>query len=113
MLGLGLQYKTVEDLAEQFDLVPSQLLGLYNRMMRRILQVINGIMEQNVNNQMPVLQQTDGTELRPLTKSLDEELEQAAKVFNFRKLLFTIKGIKSSDCLSFSITHHNLSHFYC
>lgn len=90
LLGLGLQYKTVEDLAEQFDLVPSQLLGLYNRMMRRILQVINGIIEQNVNNQLPVLQQTDGTELRPLTKSLDEELEQAAKVFNFRKLLFTV-----------------------
>lgn len=90
LLGLGLQYKTVEDLAEQFDLVPSQLLGLYNRMMRRILQVINGIMEQNVNNRMPVLQQTNSTELRPLTKSLDEELEQAAKVFNLRKLLFTV-----------------------
>lgn len=80
MLGLGLQYKTVEDLAEQFDLIPSQLLGLYNRMMRRILQVINGIMEQNVDSKMPVLQQTDGNELRPLTKPLDEELEQAAKV---------------------------------
>lgn len=80
MLGLGLQYKTVEDLAEQFDLLPSQLLGLYNRMMRRILQVITGIMEQNVNEKMPVLQQTDSNELRPLTKPLDEELEQAAKV---------------------------------
>lgn len=80
LLGLGLQYKTVEDLAEQFDLIPSQLLGLYNRMMRRILQVINGIMEQNVDSKMPVLQQTVGNELRPLTKPLDEELEQAAKV---------------------------------
>lgn len=82
MLGLGLQYKTVEDLAEQFDLIPSQLLGLYNRMMRRLLQVINGIMEQNVVSKMPVLQQTDTNELRPLAKPLDEELEQAAKVSN-------------------------------
>lgn len=80
LLGLGLQYKTVEDLSEQFDLIPSQLLGLYNRMMRRILQVINGIMEQNVDDKMPVLQQTNGNELRPLAKPLDEELEQAAKV---------------------------------
>lgn len=80
MLGLGLQYKTVDDLAEQFDLVPSQLLGLYNRMMRRILQVINGIMEQNLNNKLPILQQVDSKELRPLAKPLDEELEQAAKV---------------------------------
>lgn len=29
---------------------------------------------------MPVLQQTDSNELRPLAKPLDEELEQAAKV---------------------------------
>lgn len=79
MLGLGLQYKTVEDLSEQFELLPSQLLGLYNRMMRRILQVINGIMEENVDSKMPVLQQTDTNELRPLAKPLDEELEQAAK----------------------------------
>lgn len=82
LLGLGLQYKTVEDLAEQFELVPSQLLGLYNRMMRRLLQVINGILEHNISNQMPVLQQTDSSELRPLAKPLDEELEQAAKVGN-------------------------------
>jgi N-acetyltransferase 10 len=80
LLGLGLQYKTVDDLAEEFNLIPSQLLGLYNRMMRRILQVINGIMEQNVHNQMPVLQQTNSNELRPLAKPLDEELDQAAKV---------------------------------
>lgn len=86
MLGLGLQYKTVDDLAKQFDLVPSQLLGLYNRMMRRILQVINGIMEQNISDNMPVLQQTGNNELRPLIKSLDEELEQAAKVLNFTEL---------------------------
>lgn len=80
MLGLGLQYKTVDDLAKQFDLVPSQLLGLYNRMMRKILQVINGIMEQNISEKIPVLQETDSVELRPIVKSFDEELEQAAKV---------------------------------
>jgi len=77
---LGLQYKTVEDLSEHFELLPSQLLGLYNRMMRRILQVINGIMEQNVDNTMAVIQQAGSHELRPLAKPLEEELEQAAKV---------------------------------
>lgn len=95
MLGLGLQYKTVDDLAEEFNLIPSQLLGLYNRMMRRILQVINGIMEQNVHNQMPALQQTNSNELRPLAKPLDEELEQAAKV---RK--FNIKNYNLDICIN-------------
>lgn len=62
-------------------------------MMRRILQVINGIMEQNVHNKMPILQQSDSNELRPLAKPLDEELEQAAKVYNFEKtglLIFSL-----------------------
>jgi len=77
---LGLQYKTVEELSEQFELLPSQLLGLYNRMMRRILQVINGIMEENVENKLPVIKQADSNELRPLAKPLEVELEQAAKV---------------------------------
>lgn len=57
-------------------------------MMRRILQVINGIMEQNVDNKMPVIQQVDSSELRPLAKPLEEELEQAAKVY-----IFTISTI--------------------
>jgi len=90
---LGLQYKTVEDLSEQFELLPSQLLGLYNRMMRRILQVINGIMEQNVDNKMPVIQQLDSSELRPLAKPLEEELEQAAKVYIFTILKIYMKCI--------------------
>jgi len=77
---MGLQYKTVDELSQQFGLLPSQLLGLFNRMMRRIQQVINGIMVQNINNQMPDLKQIDGDELRPIAKPLDEELEQAAKV---------------------------------
>lgn len=77
---MGLQYKTVEELSEQFELLPSQLLGLYNRMMRRILQVINGIMEENVENKLPVIKQADSNELRPLAKPLEVELEQAAKV---------------------------------
>lgn len=54
-------------------------------MMRRILQVINGIMEQNISDKMPVLQETDSNELRPLVKSFDEELEQAAKVIHLKK----------------------------
>lgn len=95
MLGLGLQYKTVDDLSEQFDLLPSQLLGLYNRMMRRIFQVINGIMEQNINNQMPILKQTDNNELRPLAKPLDEELEQAAKVYNFKNNYLILMAINN------------------
>ncbi|VVC39862.1 RNA cytidine acetyltransferase NAT10,tRNA(Met) cytidine acetyltransferase TmcA, N-terminal,Possible tRNA [Cinara cedri] len=102
LLGLGLQYKTVEELAEQFDLLPPQLLGLYNRMMRRILQVINGVMEKNVSNEMPVLQQTDSNELRPLAKPLDEELEQAAKVLR-KKQRAELEKLKQENLNRYAI----------
>jgi len=36
MLGLGLQHKTVDQLATELELPSSQLLGLFNRTMRRL-----------------------------------------------------------------------------
>ncbi|XP_050531517.1 RNA cytidine acetyltransferase isoform X2 [Daktulosphaira vitifoliae] len=102
LLGLGLQYKTIEELAIQFDLVPAQLLGLYNRMMRRLLQIINGIMEQNVNSEMPILQPIADNELRPLAKPLDEELEQAAKVLK-KKQRAELEKLKQENLSRYAI----------
>ncbi|XP_027846110.1 RNA cytidine acetyltransferase isoform X1 [Aphis gossypii] len=102
LLGLGLQYKTVEELSEQFELLPSQLLGLYNRMMRRILQVINGIMEQNVDDKMPVIKQADSNELRPLAKPLEVELEQAAKVLK-KKQRIELEKLKQENLTRYAI----------
>lgn len=36
ILGLGLQHKTVDQLATELELPSSQLLGLFNRTMRRL-----------------------------------------------------------------------------
>ncbi|XP_050438895.1 RNA cytidine acetyltransferase isoform X2 [Adelges cooleyi] len=102
LLGLGLQYKNVEELATQFDLVPSQLLGLYNRMMRRMLQTINTIMEQNVDNEMPTIQPIADNELRPLAKPLDEELEQAAKVLK-KKQRIELEKLKQENLNRYAI----------
>lgn len=39
LVGIGLQHKTIEDLEKDIDLPISQLLGLYNRILRKVVQV--------------------------------------------------------------------------
>ena len=42
LLGLGLQHKTVEQLGKEIDLPASQILGLFNRCIRKVVQVGTG-----------------------------------------------------------------------
>ena len=43
LIGLGLQYKTVDDLAKELDLAASQLLGLFNRTIRKLTQLLRAV----------------------------------------------------------------------
>lgn len=45
LLGLGLQHRTIEDLEKELDLPASQLLGLFNRIIRKIVQVCKFIIK--------------------------------------------------------------------
>jgi len=82
LLGLGLQHKTVDKLAEELDLPSSQLLGLFNRIIRKSVQYFNNIAEKYIENTM-LTKETTNEEMKliPLDgRSLQEELESAAKV---------------------------------
>lgn len=39
LLGIGLQHKSVDQLEKEIDLPSSQLMGLFNRVIRKIVQV--------------------------------------------------------------------------
>lgn len=39
LLGIGLQHKSVEQLEKEIDLPCSQLMGLFNRLSRKFVQV--------------------------------------------------------------------------
>ena len=39
LVGIGLQHKTIEDLEKDLGLAVSQLLGLYNRILRKVVNV--------------------------------------------------------------------------
>ncbi|XP_066999435.2 RNA cytidine acetyltransferase isoform X2 [Anabrus simplex] len=100
VLTLGLQYKTVDDLASQLDLPVSQLLGLFNRTIRRFVQYLRSVMEQTIEQGM--LQPKTDTKLDPVAKSMHEELEEAAKDLK-KKQLKELKRLKNENLSQYVI----------
>ncbi|KAK6190666.1 hypothetical protein SNE40_002478 [Patella caerulea] len=101
LLGLGLQYKTVEDLEKEIDLPVSQLLALFLRIIKKVVQVFNGILEQEIAQEMVKEKKIN---MKPVKQSLNDDLMEGADVVmdsekkKFEKLLkddlgeFAIKG---------------------
>lgn len=52
LLGLGLQHRTVDDISQDLGLPATQLLGLFNQMVRRIFKHLIGITEAKVPQTM-------------------------------------------------------------
>lgn len=93
---MGLQHKTVDKLAEELNLPSSQLLGLFNRIIRKSIQYFNSVAENYVESTMLTNESVnEEVKVNPLGgQSLHEELESAAKVcishnLFSRYLLFT------------------------
>lgn len=78
-MGLGLQHKTVDNLSSELELPSNQLLGLFNRLIRRCVSYLNTILEKDVEKTL--LPQRD-VNLTPVAQSMHQELEDAAKVLN-------------------------------
>lgn len=91
MLGLGLQCKTVDDLASELELPASQLLGLFNRTIRRCVQYLTGILEHSIKQGL-ILSRTD-VSFSPIAKSMRDELDEAAKVISSKLALHFMHGI--------------------
>ncbi|XP_061678059.1 RNA cytidine acetyltransferase isoform X2 [Syngnathoides biaculeatus] len=78
LLGLGLQHKTVEQLEKELDLPSSQLMGLFNRLVRKFVQVFTSIQEKAIEAEMAT---TKDVTMEPTARSLHEDLNEAAKEF--------------------------------
>lgn len=78
LLGIGLQHKSVDQLEKEIELPSGQLMGLFNRVIRKVVQLFNTIQEKAVEEQMAA---TKEVVMEPTLKSLNEELEEAAQEF--------------------------------
>ncbi|CAG0884789.1 unnamed protein product [Darwinula stevensoni] len=76
LMGLGLQHRTVDALAKEFEIPATQLLGLFNRIVRKILTFLNGVLEKDLEE---ALSRVKEPEMQPLALSLDQELKDAEK----------------------------------
>ncbi|KAJ7396528.1 RNA cytidine acetyltransferase [Pitangus sulphuratus] len=77
-LGIGLQHKSLEQLEKEVELPSSQLMGLFNRIIRKVVQLFNTVQEKAVEEQMAA---TKDVVMEPTLKSLNDDLEEAAKEF--------------------------------
>lgn len=77
-----MQHKTVDKLAEELDLPSTQLLGLFNRTIRKFVQCLNRIAENFIETTMMKMEtDNEKIQLNPINgQSLYDELESAAKV---------------------------------
>ncbi|XP_077178242.1 RNA cytidine acetyltransferase isoform X1 [Paroedura picta] len=78
LLGIGLQHKSVDQLEKEIELPSGQLMGLFNRIIRKVVQLFNTVQGNAVEEQMAA---TKEIVMEPTLKSLNEDLEEAAKEF--------------------------------
>ncbi|XP_076125510.1 RNA cytidine acetyltransferase [Alosa pseudoharengus] len=81
LLGIGLQHKSVDDLEKEIELPGSQLLGLFNRLIRKVVQYCRSIQEKAVEAEMVA---TKDIAMEPTSRTLNEDLDEAAKEFQDR-----------------------------
>ncbi|XP_015117202.1 RNA cytidine acetyltransferase [Diachasma alloeum] len=86
LLGVGLQQKSVDKLAEELGLPSSQLLGLFNRVIRRCMQYLNGVAEEFVESSMRGREGRDSVTVDAARgKSLQQELDVAARELKLKQ----------------------------
>ncbi|XP_038857592.1 RNA cytidine acetyltransferase [Salvelinus namaycush] len=78
LLGVGLQHKSVDQLEKEIDLPSSQLMGLFNRLIRKVVQFFNRIQEKAIEAEMVV---SKDISMEPTVKTLNDDLDEAAKEF--------------------------------
>ncbi|XP_078405701.1 RNA cytidine acetyltransferase [Cetorhinus maximus] len=99
LLGIGLQHKSVDQLEKEIDLPSSQLMGLFNRLIRKVVQLFNNILEKAMEEQMITAKEIV---MEPTIKSLSEDLEEAEKEFQ-EKHKQEVEKLKGIDLTQYMI----------
>lgn len=99
LLAIGLQHKTVDSLATELDLPSSQLLGLFNRLIRRVVQYLNSVLEEDVEKSIAPRKEV---EMAPTAKSIHQELDEAAAKLQ-KKQKKELEQLKNEDLSQYVI----------
>ncbi|KAF4009377.1 hypothetical protein G4228_000315 [Cervus hanglu yarkandensis] len=78
LLGIGLQHKSVDQLEKEIELPSGQLMGLFNRIIRKVVKLFNEVQEKAIEEQMVAVKDVL---MEPTMKTLSDDLDEAAKEF--------------------------------
>ncbi|CAL8359457.1 unnamed protein product [Lota lota] len=79
LLGVGLQHKSVNQLEKEIELPGTQLMGLFNRLIRKIVQVFSNVQEKAIEAEMVASKEIT---MEPTVGSLTDDLNEAAREFD-------------------------------
>ncbi|KAG5839159.1 hypothetical protein ANANG_G00201980 [Anguilla anguilla] len=99
LLGIGLQHKTVDELEKEIQLPSSQIMGLFNRLIRKVVQYFSSVQESAVEAEMAVSKEIA---MEPTARTLGEDLDEAAKEFQ-EKHKKDMEQIKEMDLTQYMI----------
>lgn len=78
---MGLQYKTADELASELDLPTTQLLGLFNRTVRKISQFLSSVVEHELTAELEAKSGNSVVHFaKPMAQTLSDELDEDARV---------------------------------
>lgn len=86
LIAIGLQHKSIEELEKELQLPPNQLLAMFNKVVKKIINLLEEINIKQVNDQL--FKKENGhaknsnviiEKMQPLEQSLEDELNEASK----------------------------------
>ncbi|KAL0629057.1 RNA cytidine acetyltransferase [Plecturocebus cupreus] len=99
LLGIGLQHKSVDQLEKEIELPSGQLMGLFNRIIRKVVKLFNEVQEKAIAEQMVAVKDVV---MEPTLKTLSDDLDEAAKEFQ-EKHKKEVGKLKSMDLSEYII----------
>eukprot|EP00117_Sycon_ciliatum_P005781 scpid27031/ scgid9589/ N-acetyltransferase 10 len=100
LLGLGLQFKTVEKISEDIELPVGQVLGLFNRIIRKVVKVLIEIKSAAIEKTLPLPARV--VALEPTAQTMDEALTEAAEEVSEEQKK-ELEKLKAMDLSQFAI----------
>ncbi|KAK9516513.1 hypothetical protein VZT92_024437 [Zoarces viviparus] len=99
LLGIGLQHKPVDQLEKEIGLPSSQLMGLFNRLIRKCVQVFTSVQEKAIEAEMAT---SKDVSMEPTVRSLTDDLKEAAQEFD-EKHKQDVEKVKEMDMEEYKI----------
>lgn len=104
LLGIGLQRKSIETLEKELTLPSSQVLGLFNKIIRKANQFLSGILEAEIEKSL--LPERTVVSMEPTTQTLKDEMAEVEREFQLKRNI-ELKKMKNIDLSQYEITGTN------